>query len=144
MSVFIPITKKSHAKQCSNYRTAVLVSHASKVMLKILQARLQQYLNQEFPCTSWVLKRQKNQGSSCQHSLDRGESKGVPKNIYFCFIDYTEAFDCADNSKLRKILKEMVIPDYLTCLLRNLYCGSRSNSQNQHRTTDWFKIGKGV
>ena len=70
------------------------------------------------------------------NALDHGKSKRVPENIYFCFIDYAKAFDCVDHNKLWKILKEMGIPDHLTCLLKNLYTG--------HGTTDWFQIGKGI
>ena len=73
-----------------------------------------------FKCTSWIQKRQRNQRSNCQHLLDHRESKGIQKNIHFCFIDYTKAFDCVDHNKLWKILKEMGIPDHITCLLRNL------------------------
>ena len=91
--VFIPIPKKGSAKECSNYRTIALISHASKVMLKILQARIQQYVNCELPWfSSWFSKRQRNQRSNCQHPLDHGKSKRVPGNIYFCFIDYAKAF----------------------------------------------------
>ena len=78
-SVFIPIPKKGNAKECSNYRIIALISHASKVMLKILQARLQQYVNREFCCSSWFYKRQRNQRSNCQHLLDHGKSKRVPE-----------------------------------------------------------------
>ena len=79
-SVFIPIPKKGNAKECSNYHTIALISHASKVMLKILQARLQQYMNRELPdgCSRWFLKRQRNQRSNCQHLLAHGKSKRVP------------------------------------------------------------------
>ena len=66
------------------------------------------------------------------------------KNIYFCFIDYAKAFDCVDHNKLWKILKEMGIPDYLTCLLKNLYAGQEATVRTGHGTTDWFQIGKGV
>ena len=91
-SVFIPISKKGNAKECSNYCTIAFISHATKVMLKILQARLQQYVNHELPCSSWFLKRQKKQRSNCQHPLDHRKSNRVPeKNIYFCFIDYAKA-----------------------------------------------------
>ena len=108
-SVFIPIPKKGNAKECSNYRTIALISHASKVMLKILQARLQQYVNGEIPDVQipdpianihWIIEK----------------AREFQKNIYFCFIDYTKAFDCVDHNKLWKILKEMGIPDHLTCL----------------------------
>ena len=75
-------------------------------------------------------------------SLKKQESSR--KNIYFCFIDYAKAFDCVDHNKLWKILKEMGIPDHLTCLLRNLYAGQETTVRTGHRTTDWFQIGKGV
>ena len=73
--------------------------------------------------TSWIYKRQRNQRSNCQHPLDHRKSKGISKNIYFCFIDCTKAFDCVDHNTVWKILKEIGIPDHLTCLLRNLYAG---------------------
>ena len=86
-----------------------------------------------------------NQRSNCQHPLDHGKSKRVPeKNIYFCFIDYAKAFDRVDHNKLWKILKEIGIPDHLTCLLRNLYAGQETTVRTGHGTTDWFQIGKGV
>ena len=98
------------------------ISHASKVMLKILQARLQQYMNHELPdVQAGFRKKQRHQRSNCQHPLDHQKSKRVPeKNIYFCFINYPKAFDYLDHNKLWKILKEMGIPDHLTCLLRNM------------------------
>ena len=76
--------------------------------------------------------------------LDHQKSKRVPKNIYFCFLDYAKAFDCVDHKKLWKILKEMGIPDHLTCFLRNLYAGQEATVRTGHGTTDWFQIGKGV
>ena len=78
-SVFIPILKKGNAKKCSNYRTIALISHTSKVVVEVLQARLQQYVNHELPCTSWFLKRQKKQRSNCQHPLDHRKSKRIPE-----------------------------------------------------------------
>ena len=96
-SVFIPISKKGNAKECSNYRTIALISHASKVMLKILQARLQQYMNCELPV--WIKKRQRNQRSNYQHPPDHQKSKRVPEKIYFCFTDYAKAFDGVDHKK---------------------------------------------
>ena len=72
------------------------------------------------------------------------KAREFQKNIYFCFIDYAKAFDCVDHNKLWKILKEMGIPDHLTCLLRNLYAGQEATVRTGHRTTDWFQIGKGV
>ena len=82
--------------------------------------------------------------SNCQHPLDHGKSKRVPKKIYFCFIDYAKAFACVDHNKLWKILKEMGIPDHLTCLLRKLCAGQETTVRTGHGTTDWFQIGKGV
>ena len=110
----------------------------------ILQARLQQYVNHELPDVQdgfrnrgtteeianilWIIKR----------------AREFQKNIYFCFIDYAKAFDCVDHNKLRKILKEMGIPDHLTCLLRNLYAGQEAKVRTRHGTTDWFQIRKAV
>ena len=89
------------------------------------------------------LKRQRNQRSHCQHSLDHRESNGIAENIYFCFTDYAKAFDCVDHNKLWKILQEKVgITDYLTCLLRNLYAGQEATVRTGCETMDWFKLGK--
>ena len=85
-----------------------------------------------------------NQRSNCQHLLDHRKRKKFQKNIYFCFIDYTKAFDCVDHNKLWKILKEMGLPDNLICLLRNLYAGQEATVRTGHATIDWFQIGKGV
>ena len=119
-SVFIPIPKKGNAKECSNYHTNALISHASKVMLKILQARLQQYVNNEILDVQ-ARNPEKRQRNRVKLPTSTGSSKkreSSRKNIYFCFIDYAKPFDCVDHNKLWKILKEMGIPDHLTCLLR--------------------------
>ena len=140
-SVFIPISKKGNAKECSNYRAIVLISHTTKVMLKILQARLQ-YVNHELLDVQAGFR--KGRGTRDQISNIRWiieKAREFQKNIYFCFIDYTKVFDCVDHNKLWKILQEMGIPDYLTCLLRNLYADLVKTG---HGTTDWFQIGKGV
>uniref|UniRef100_A0A4W2DNR5 Reverse transcriptase domain-containing protein n=1 Tax=Bos indicus x Bos taurus TaxID=30522 RepID=A0A4W2DNR5_BOBOX len=144
-SVFIPIPKNSNAKECSNYCTIAFISHASKVMLKILQARLQQYVNCELPDAQAGFR--KGRGTRDQMRTSDGSWKkqeSSRKNIYFCFIDYAKAFDCVDHNKLWKILKERGIPDHLTCLLRNLYAGQKATVRTGHGTTDWFQIGKGV
>ena len=144
-SVFIPIPKKGNAKECSNYCTIALISHASKVMLKIVQARLQQYMNHELPDVQAGFR--KGRGTRDQIANIRWimeKAKEFQKNIYFCFIDYAKAFDCVDHNKLWKILKEMGIPDHLTCLLRNLYAGQEATDRTVHGTMDSFKIGKGV
>ena len=119
-SVFNPIPKKGNAKECSNYRTIALISHATKVMLKIFQARLQQYVNRELPDVQAGFR--KGRGTRDQIANIRWimeKAREFQKNIYFCFVDYAKAFDCVDHNKLWKILKEMGISDHLTCLLTN-------------------------
>ena len=114
----------SNAKECSNYHTIALISHASKVMLKILQARLQQYMNHELPDVQAGFR--KGRGTRDQIAnicWIMEKAREFQKNIYFYFLDYAKAFDCGDHNKLWKILKEMGIPDHLTCLLRKLYAG---------------------
>ena len=129
MSVFISIPKKVSAKECSSYRTIALISHASKVMLKILQSRLQQYVNHELPDVQAGFRKgrgTRDKIANIHWIIEK--AREFQKKIYFCFIDYAKAFDCVDHNKLWKILKEMGIPDNLTCLLRNLECRSRSNN----------------
>ena len=114
-SVFSPILKRSNAKECSNYHTISLISHASKVMLKFLQARLQQYINSELPNVQAGFR--KGRGFRDQITNIRWiikKARELQKNIYFCFIDYAKAFACVDHNKLWKILKEMGMPDHLT------------------------------
>ena len=122
--------KKGNAKECSNYRTIALISHASKVIFKILQARLQQYVNRELPDIQAGFRkgrRTRDQIGNIRWIMEK--AREFQKNIYFCFIDYAKAFDYVDHNKLWKILKKMGIPDHPTCLLRNLYiCRSGSNS----------------
>ena len=121
------------------------MSHASKVMLKILQARLQQYVNREFPDVQTGFRKvrgTRDQITNIQWIMEKGRE--FQKNIYFCFIDYAKAFDCVNHNKLWKILKEMGIPDHLTCLLRNLYAGEEATVRTGHGTGDSFQIGKGV
>ena len=125
--VFIPIPKEDTPKECSNYHTIALISHASKVVLKILQARLQPHVNRELPDVQAGFR--KGRGTRDQIVNIRGSSKkqeSSRKNIYSCFIDYANAFDCVDHNKLWTILKEMGIPDHLTCLLRNLCAGQEA------------------
>ena len=128
-----------------NYRTMALISHASKVTLKILQTRLQQYMNCELPDIQAGFR--KGRGNRDQiasiHWIIKKATE-FQENIYFCFIDYAEAFDCVDHNKLLKIFQEMGIPDHLTCLLRNLYAGQEATVRTGHGTMDWFQIGKGV
>ena len=137
--------KKGNAKECSNYCTIALISHVSKVMLKILQARLQQYMNHEPPDVQAGFRKgrgTRDQIANIHWIMEK--AREFQENIYFCFIDYAKAFDCVDHNKLWKILKEMGIPDHLICLLRNLYAGQEATVRTGHGTTDWFQIGKGV
>ena len=113
VTVFIPIPKKGNAKECSNYCTIALISHASKVMLKILQASLQQYVNRELPDVQASFR--KGRGTRDQITnicWIMEKARDFQKNTYFCFIDYAKAFDSVDHNKLWKILKEMGIPDH--------------------------------
>ena len=126
-------------------RPLSLAPHASKIMLKILQARVQQYVNCEIPDVQSGFR--KGRGTRDQianiHWIIK-KARECQKNIYFCFIDYAKAFVCVDHKKLWKILKEMGISDQLTCLLRNPYADQEATVRTGHGTTDWFQIGKGL
>ena len=144
-SVFSPIPKKGNAKERSNYRTIAFISHASKVILKIFQARFQQYVNHELPYVQAGFR--KGRGTRDQIANIRRiikKAREFQKNIYFCFIDYVKAFDCVNHNKLWKIPKDMGIPDHLTFLLRNPYAGQEATVRTGLGTTDWFQIGKGA
>jgi len=135
----------SNAKECTNYNTIALISHISKVILKILQAKLQHYMNYALPDVQAGFR--KGKGTRDQITNIRWiikKAREFQKNIYFCLIHYTKAFDHVDHNKLWKIIKDMEIPDHLTCLLRNLCAGQEATVRTGHGTTDWFQIGKGV
>ena len=137
--------KEGQCQRMLNYCTIVLISHGSKIMFKILQARLQQYVNWELPDVQTGLQRgrgTRNQIANIHWIMEK--AREFQKNIYFCFIDYAKAFHCVDHNKLWKILKEIGIPDHLTCVLRNLYAGQEATVRTGHETADWFKTGKGV
>ena len=137
--------RKGKAKECSNYCTIALISHASKVMLKILQARLQQYVDHKLPDVQNGFRKgreTRNQTASICWIIKK--TSEVQKNIWFCFIDYTKAFYCVDHNKLWKILQEMGTQYHLTCLLRTRYAGQEATVRTGHVTTDWFQIGTGV
>ena len=135
----IPIPKKGNPKECSNYCTIALISHASKVMLKILRTRLQQHINWELPDVQAGFRK----GSGTRDQIANiyciiEKAREFQKNICFCFTDYAKAFDCVDHNKLWKILKETRIPDHLTCLLRNLYAGQEALVRTAHGVTVQF------
>ena len=136
-SVFIRVPKKVNPKECSNYHTVALISHASKVMLKILQARLQQYMNHEFPDVQAGFR----EGRGTRDQIANicwifEKAREFQKNIYFCFIDYAIALTVWIT--INWILKEMGIPDHLICLLRNLYAGQEATVRTGHGTRDWL------
>ena len=136
-SVFIPIPKTGNAKECLNYHTIAPISQVSKVMPKILQVKRQQYVNLELPDAQAGFRKgrgTRDQIADIHWVIEKGRE--LQKNIHFCFIDYTKAFDHVDHNKLWKILKEMGIPDHLTCLLRNSYAGQEATVRKGHGTMD--------
>jgi len=141
-SIFIPIPKKGNAKECSNYHTIALISQASKVMLKILQARLQQYVNCELPdVQAGFRKGRETRDQIANINWIIKKARKFQKNIYFCFIDYAKAFDLWITTNW-KILHEMGIPDHLTFILRNLYASQEATVRTGHGRTDWFQTRK--
>ena len=140
-----PILKKGSTKECANHQTIALISHGSKVMLKILHARLQHYVNQKLPDVQ--VRFRKGRGTKDQIHWIIEKAREFQKNIYLCFTDLAEAFDYVDHYKLwkkKKVLREMGIPDHLTCLLRNLYADQEATVRTLYEINDWFKIEKGV
>ena len=137
--------KKGNAKECPNYHTVALISHASKVMLKILQAMLQQHVNWELPAVQARFRKGrgiKDQIANIHWIIEK--AREFQKNICFCFTDYAKFFDCVDHNKLQKTLKELGIPDHLTFLLRNLYADQEATVRTELGARDWFQIWKGV
>ena len=132
--VFIPIPKKGSTKECSNYHTIAFISHASKVMLKILQARFQQCIKQELPEIQVGFVKGRDLFANISWIIEK--ARDFHKTIYFCFTDYAKAFDYVDHNKLWKMLQEMGIPDHFTCLLRNLYSGQEATVRTGHGTTN--------
>ena len=135
-SVFISIPKKGNAKECSNYHTIALILNVSKVMLKILRARLQQYVNWELPDIQAAFRKGEEPEIKLQTLLDHQKRRRIPDNHLLCFIDCAKAFDCVDHRKEWEILKEMGIPDHLTWLLRNLYAGQEATVRTGNGTMD--------
>ena len=136
-SVFIPIPKKGNAKECSNYRTIVLISHASKVMLKILQARLQQYVNPELLVFKLVLEKAEEPEIKLPTSAGSWKKQESSRKTSISAHWPCQSL-CVDHSKLWEILKEMGIPDHVTCLLRRLYAGQEAAVRTGRGTMDWF------
>ena len=143
-SVFIPFQKKGNAKECSKYHIIALISHASKLVLKILQARLQNSVHEPRTsrCTSWIYKRQRNQRANCQHLLDYRKNKGIPEKHLLHWLHYSLLLCGSQQSG--KFLKELGIPDHLTCFLRNLYAKQETAVRTWHGTMYWLKIEKAI
>ena len=143
--VFIPIPKKGNAKESSNYHTIALISHTIKVMLKILQARLQQYVNRELADVQAGFRKGRGTWDQIANICWIMEkARQFQKNIYFCFLDYAKAFNWVDYNQLWKILKQLGISDHLSCLLRHLYAFQEATVRTGRGRTEWFQIAKGV
>ena len=141
----ITIPKKGNAKECWNNHTIALISHTSNVMLKILQVRLQKYMNQELPDSEAGFRKGRGtRGHVSNIHWVIQKAREFQKNSYFCFIFYAATLDYVDHNKLWNILKEMGIPDHLPCLLRNLYASQEATVRTGLRTIDWFQIENGV
>ena len=143
-SICIPIRKKGCTKECANHRAIALISHASKVMLKILHARLWHYENQEFPDVQAGLRKERGTRDQIANIRWIQRKQGNFRKTSICFINNAKAFDSVDHDKLWKALREVGTPDHLTCLMRNLYVGQQAIVRTLYGTTDWFKIKKEV
>ena len=136
---FLSNPKKGNAKECSNYHTTALISHASKIMFKFSKPGL----NCELPDVQAGFRKGRGTRDQIANILwIIKKAREFQKNTYVCLIVYAKVFDCVNHNKLWKILKEMGIPDHLTCFLRNLYADQEATVRTRHGTTDWFKIGK--
>ena len=143
-SVFIPIPKKGNGKECSDYHTIALISHTSKVMLKILQVRLQQCMSHELPDVQAGVRKGRGTRDQIANILwIIKKAREFQKNIYFCILTMPKPLTVCITINW-KILKKMGIPDHLTCLLRNLYAGQEATVRTVHGITDWFQISKGI
>ena len=143
-SVFIPIPKKGNAKECSNYRTILLISHASKLMLKIHQARLQQYVNCELPDVQAGFRKVRDPETKFPTSAESSKTQGSSiKTFTSALLTIPKPLTMQTTTNW-KILQEMGITDHLTCLLRNLCAGQEATVKTGQGTMDWFQIGKGV
>ena len=143
--VLIPVPKKGSIKECANRWTVSFISHANKIMLKVLHARLQHYVNPKLSDVQAGFRQ--GRGTRDQITNIRcivEKAREFQKNIYLCFIDYAEAFDCVDHDKLWKALREMGIPDHLTCLLRNLYVNQEATDGTLYGTRSRKEYNRAV
>ena len=144
MSVFILIPKKGNAKECSNYCTITLSHTLAKWCSKFSKPGFNSMWTVNFQMFKLDLEKAEKPEIKLPTSTRSLKKQERSEKTYFCFINYSKVFDCVDHNKLQKILKEMGIPDHLTCLLRNLYSGQEATVRSGHGTTDWFQMGKGV
>ena len=142
--ILYQLSYQGSQKECSNHRTILLISHARKVTLRILHARLQHYENQELPDVQAGFRKGRETKDLIPICWIKEKARKFQKIIYLCLINYAKAFDCVDHDKLWKARKEMGIPDHLTCLLRKLYEGQQTTVRTLYGTTDRFRIEKGV
>ena len=144
-SVYIPIPKKGDPRECGNNRTIALITHASKVLLKVMQRRIEPYMQRELAAEQAGFRKgrgKRDQIANLRWILEKGREYN--KHIYMCFIDYSKAFDCVDHTLLWRALEDMGVPKHLIVLLRNLYCNQEATVRTEAGDTEWFKIGKGV
>ena len=144
-SVYIPIPKKGDPRECGNNRTIALITHASKVLLKVMQRRIEPYMQRELAAEQAGFRKgrgTRDQIANLRWILEKGREYN--KHIYMCFIDYSKAFDCVDHTLLWRALEDMGVPKHLIVLLRNLYCNQEATVRTEAGDTEWFKIGKGV
>ena len=140
-SVFIPIPKKGDLKQCTNYRTIALISHASKVLLKVIQRRLEPIMEASMPDTQAGFRRARGTRDHIANMRWIMEtSREFQKEVYACFIDNKKAFDCVDHRKLWDALSVMGVPKYMVDLMRSLYSDQEASVRTEHGPTDWFGI----
>lgn len=144
-SVYLPLPKKGDIMQCANNRTIALICHCSKVLLRVIQKRMEQYMERELPEEQAGFRRGRG---TCDHIANMRwlmeTAREHRKEVFFCFIDYSKAFDCIDHNRLWNVLKKMGIPEHLIRLMRNLYGSQEATVRTSHGDTDWFNIGKGV
>ena len=144
-SVYVPIYKKGDKKECGNYRTIALISHASKVLLRVLQKRLEVFLIPELPIEQAGFRRgrgTRDHIANLRWMMERAREH--QRDLYMCFIDYKKAFDCVDHERMWIILKDMGVPIHLVVLLRNLYANQKATVRTEFGETEQFDIGKGV
>ncbi|CAF0988117.1 unnamed protein product, partial [Didymodactylos carnosus] len=144
-SIFVPIPKKTNGKDCSNYRTVALISHASKIMLKVIQGRLQPYIERELPDVQAGFRRgrgTRDQITNLRWIMEK--AREFQNEAFLCFIDYGKAFDCVGHTRLWNVLQEMGIPKHLVELIKNLYANQEATVKTEYGNTDWFNIGKEV